>query len=132
MAPFPLQKTWAPLIRFMFVFRGETDVTSAHIREVQANDFGTQHGDSVLAELLPMPSPGPAHLPYSALAEQIPTIRVRTTYADALRQPRISTIRESIQSGKPKAAVPHPVAHGMTHAFFWTELGALMRSDVRD
>lgn len=124
--PFPLQRTWAPLLRILMAWRG-VPATLADLRRAQASELGTPHGDSALVELLPLPAPGLAHWPYGALASQLPELADRGTYAEALRGPRITLLRALLMQTSARVVV----CYGLGYTADWTQLvGATLEERI--
>lgn len=102
--PYPLQRTWAPLLRFLLAFRGVA-ATPENIRVTQANGFGTLEGTSALVELLPLPAPGTDRWPYSALARSIPELETRASYREAVSRPRTLLLKALIETARPEVVI---------------------------
>lgn len=103
-APWPLQRTWAPLLRCLLAWRGRSPVLS-ELRRVQATELGTPHGDTALVELLPLPSPGLAQWPYGDFASIDPALRDRASYRAAYMQARIQYLRTLLAGGGAQAVL---------------------------
>lgn len=63
-----LQSTWAPLIRsWLVAAEGIDSPTTDDVRDHQRNRWGRTTGDTLLVELLPLPSPSVQDWPYEEL-----------------------------------------------------------------
>ncbi len=91
-SPWPLQRTWAPLLRCLLAWRGAS-AALPDLRRVQAMELGTPLGDTALVELLPLPSPGLAQWPYGDLAPIDPALRDRSSYRATYTAPRTQYLR---------------------------------------
>lgn len=125
--PVALQRTWGPLLRALLAWRG-TEITLDEMRATQADDLGSERGDSSLIELLPLPSPGTKVWPYESLAPQIAALQNRATYAAAFTSPRIEMLRGLIRKAEPRAVV----LYGLRYMNEWTAIvgSALERGEM--
>jgi hypothetical protein len=163
-SPYPLQRTWAGLLRFEAAFTGlPADKESIRLRQHSA--LARDGSNSVLAELMPLPAKNTAMWPYAELAAQHPVLESRERYLREIMPARIDLLRSAIQRANPAfvlfygssylehwrsiagvafteslpagqrswlgrkgdtvyVVTPHPVAHGLTTAF-WIACGEL-------
>lgn len=160
--PYPLQRTWAGLLRFEAAFAGlPVDTDSIRLRQHSA--LARDGSNSVLAELMPLPAKNTAMWPYAELAAQHTALQNRERYVKEIMPTRIDLLRSAIQRANPEFVLfygssylehwrsiagvaftesmqagqrswvgrkgdtvylvaPHPVAHGVTTAF-WVACG---------
>lgn len=103
-----LQRTWTPLIRAWLValgpnFPGHDHPSSDQIREFQRRDWGRSSGSVLLAELLPLPSPGIKHWDYEQLVGN------RRAYRNEQLPHRIRLLQDAWNSSttEPRVAVAY-------------------------
>lgn len=111
--PFPLQRTWAPLLRLLLAKRGE-EITPARLKQVQSADLGTTGGDTALVELFPLPAHNTGAWPYASLAAQLPSLVDRDTHASTMMAPRVHLLQRLIASAKPEAVVSYELSDLLT------------------
>ncbi len=115
--PFPLQRTWAPLIRVLQVWR-HAPMDHATLRRVQMTELGAHGGAATLLELLPLPANNTQAWPYGSLAEYIPALADRLQYRQAYEAERLTMLRALMRKGAPRAVV----CYGLSYLGAWTEL----------
>jgi hypothetical protein len=104
--PLPaLQRTWAPLIRSWLVASStDESPTVDAVRTYQRRNWGRTSGDTLLVELMPLPSPSLRDWPYAGLG-----IGTRAAYQQSWLEPRIELLarlwRES--ATRPRVAVAY-------------------------
>lgn len=116
--PWPLQRTWAPLLHMLLAWRG-IEATTAELRRVQSTELGTHGGDSTLVELLPLPAPRISDWPYAELSSELPALANRETYRAALIPARILMLRELLARSAARAVV----CYGLGYLDAWRALG---------
>lgn len=119
-APWPLQRTWTPLIRLLLAWRGIT-VSHAELRRVQATELGTFRGDSTLVELLPLPASSLAHWPYAELGTNHPSLKDRSTYHSTYMPLRIGFLNALISQCGARAVV----CYGLGYLEAWKTLSGV-------
>ena len=117
--PFPLQRTWAPLLRLLLAKRGE-EITPARLKQAQSADLGTIGGDTALVELFPLPAHNTGAWPYASLAAQLPSLVDRDTHASTMMAPRVQLLQRLIASAKPEAVV----FYGLSYLPAWETIAA--------
>ncbi|MDQ5824967.1 MAG: hypothetical protein M3441_12290 [Chloroflexota bacterium] len=121
--PYPLQKTWARLIRVMLVAEGRS-VDNESIRNYQREWLGREGGLDCLLELLPLPSPGLGHWKfYPAFAAKYPQLsylRDRDTYTSHVAPMRLAHLKARIEKHKPRAVV----FYGSGYRHWWHRIAA--------
>jgi hypothetical protein len=118
--PYPLQRTWAPLVRILQAWRGAaTDV--ATLRQVQATELGAHGGAASLLELLPLPASGVNAWPYASLASDIPALADRARYRSTYEPARITMLRGLIETGAPQVVV----CYGLSYRAAWQSLAGV-------
>jgi len=100
-----LQRTWAPLIRSWLVASSTTEAPKVDaVRSYQRRNWGSAAGDTLLVELLPLPSPSLQDWPYAGLG-----VGTRVEYQRRWLDPRIDLLarlwRESTTT--PRVAVAY-------------------------
>jgi hypothetical protein len=98
-----LQSTWKQLIRMLLLARGEADTDDA-LRHYQRSQLGTATGETCLAELLPLPSPGRNDWNYRAWSD-LPWLQSRAAYEQKILSHRISLLRERIDRNRPRVVI---------------------------
>lgn len=115
--PVRLQPTWRPLIATLLTATGHA-YTPAAARAYQANRLGRSDGETVLAEMLPLPAPGVAHWPYAEVAAHIPQLATRGNYADACMPARVRWIASLVRKARPRFVV----AYGWSYRAYFRRL----------
>ena len=75
------------------------------IQAHQSQVLGRQGGDTLLAELMPLPKPSQSSWPYSALAKDLAFLKSRNAYLDEIRPQRIEILRHAIRRHRPNCVV---------------------------
>jgi hypothetical protein len=119
-----LPLTWRHLIRLLLCARGE-GVTGKAIRTVLATEWGRSDGETCLAELYPVPSPGVGKWLIGEWS-RLPYLRSRSEYKKHLRAPRIATLRRLIEEHRP----PFVVFYGRTERSAWEEIAGCPLPDA--
>jgi hypothetical protein len=117
--PFPLQRTWTPLLRLLLAKRGE-EITPARLKQAQPAAPGATGGDTALVELFPLPAHNTGAWPYASLAAQLPSLVDRDTYARAMMAPRGQRLQRLIASAKPEAVI----FYGLSYLPAWETIAA--------
>lgn len=120
-----LQKTWACLSRIMLIRRGVPSSTDA-IRVYQSSELGRHVGETLLAELMPLPKPSQSSWPYQELGESFAFLKSPTTYLEAIRPQRIQLLRQAIQDRRP----PVVIFYGMSCLRHWRGVANVEFSDT--
>ena len=98
-----LQPTWRQLIRILFLARGVADDDAAML-EYQRHQLGVAKGETCIAELLPLPSPGTAEWSYQHWSD-LAWLRSRKDYVARARAGRENQLRSKIKLHQPKAVI---------------------------
>lgn len=119
--PYPLQPTWAKLIRIMMSAEGQpTD--SENLRAYQRDQLGRQGGLECILELLPLPSPGLGHWKfYPDIAREHPQLaylKDRATYTNRVAPVRIAHLQARIKEHRPHAVV----FYGSGYRHWWRQI----------
>jgi hypothetical protein len=119
--PYPLQPTWAKLIRIMLSAEGQgTD--SESLRAYQRDRLGRQGGLDCILELLPLPSPGLGHWKfYPDIAGKYPQLaylKDRATYTSHVAPMRIARLQAMIEKHRPRAVV----FYGSGYRHWWHQI----------
>jgi hypothetical protein len=127
---YPLQPTWAKLIRVVLTAEGRPASTES-VRSYQKDYLGRTGGLDCLLELLPLPSPGLARWDfYPSLADRYPQLaylKDRRTYTERVAPMRIAHLRARISEHKPRAVI----FYGTSYRHWWQEVtGARFESSV--
>lgn len=118
--PWPLQRTWTPLLRFLLAWRGGAD-SSTDLRRVQATELGTVDGDSALVELLPLPAPSIADWPYASLARHHAALADRAVYRARYIPRRLELLRELIANSGARVVI----CYGLGYLEEWKALAGI-------
>ena len=98
-----IQPTWGGLIKIILSAQGQ-DINRESVRRFQQSLLGRKEGNNCLLELLPLPSPSTGDWLY-ARHSRLPELVSRQTYMGYYARRRAQSIRERIESHKPKAVV---------------------------
>lgn len=110
-----IQPTLGKLIRILLASQGVAPTIEA-IRRYQATRFAVRNQQTVIAELMPLPSRNVSEWIYAATG--VPGLETRQAYMRAYRPARLALLRNAIQ-----AAVPQTVVFlGLTEAATWSEI----------
>jgi hypothetical protein len=114
-----VQPTLGKLVRLFLAFNG-TPISTKVVREYQASAFGTRHGDTVIAELMPLPSRNVSEWIYSGIAG-VPALATREAYTQQYRRLRTGLLHAAIA-----AAAPHVVVFvGFTALDSWAQVAGV-------
>lgn len=119
--PYPLQPTWAKLIRIVLTAEKQPPTKGA-TRAYQRDMLGRAGGLDCILELLPLPSPGLGHwMFYPAFAQkysQLWYLRNRETYTQKVAPTRIAHLRARIEEHQPQAVV----FYGSSYRYWWEQI----------
>ncbi|MDQ3705444.1 MAG: hypothetical protein M3437_09535 [Chloroflexota bacterium] len=119
--PYPLQPTWAKLVRIMMSAEGQP-TESGSLRAYQKDRLGREGGLDCIVELLPLPSPGLGHWKfYPAIAERHPQLaylKDRATYTSHVAPMRIAHLQTRIEQHQPRAVV----FYGSGYRHWWRQI----------
>lgn len=118
-----IQPTLGKMIRIALAARGQA-VTPAAVREYQTKRFARTGGETLIAELFPLPSRSIGHWIYSEL-QSLPHLKTRESYRMALRDRRMSLLRERIDRYRPHAVI----LFGWSYCDEWR---SLLRTDMAE
>ncbi len=116
--PYPLQRTWAKLMRVLHCAEG-IGPTNQALRTYQRDRLGRAGGLDALLELLPLPSPGLNRWEfYPEFARQYPQLAYldsRAAYTQHIAPRRVAALRERIHRHRPQAVV----FYGTGYEYWW-------------
>ena len=92
-----IQRTWWGMCWIMLALDGENP-TRENIRRYQAEQLGRYGGNTLLAELMPIPKPSHAAWGYENL---IPQFQSRSDYYEAVKPRRVQYLRQLLQEHVP-------------------------------
>jgi hypothetical protein len=115
--PYPLQPTWAKLIRVALSAEGPAPTTE-QVRAYQKERLGRAGGLDCLLELLPLPSPGSNQFRFYPEYSELPYLRDRATYTSHVAPARISHLRRRIAEHRPAAVI----FYGSGYAGWWRQI----------
>jgi hypothetical protein len=121
----PLQSTWKQLIRVVLSGEGQS-VNLETIRAHQRDLLGRPHGDTALIELMPLPSPSIGQWLYGSAG--IDAISNRESYAAAILDQRITSIRSLVHQHHP----PVVVFYGFKRRDVWSSIVGQELSESSD
>jgi hypothetical protein len=102
--PIKSQATWRPLIR-IFLAANRRDHSLDDIKAYQATRWGRFGGETLLAELMPLPSPGKDAWPYSE--SRLPDLASRERYEAIWRPKRIALLRNLFTQNTPRVLIAY-------------------------
>jgi hypothetical protein len=97
-----IQPTLGRIIRIVLASRG-IEATPERIRRYQAEAFATAGGETMIGELMPLPSRTVSDWIYGATG--IPSLSTRTEYVRRFQPQRVALLREAINVAKPRAVI---------------------------
>ena len=116
LAPKPrIQSTWGKLIRTYLTLRGEPTSADA-VRSCQATRFGSADGDTAVVDLMPLPCKSMKDWIFGSI--DLPYLRTRQSYIEALLPQRLELFRSALETAKPEAVV----FYGLGYADHWHEI----------
>jgi hypothetical protein len=118
--PFPLQSTWAKLIRVLLSAEGSPP-TKEEVRAYQKDELGRVGGRDCIVELLPLPSPGLNQWRFYPEHSQLPYLRDRATYTSHIGPGRAAHLRARIEKHGPPAVI----FYGAGYAHWWREIAGI-------
>lgn len=98
-----LQTTWNKMIRIVLSAEGRSPTTD-DLRQYQRDQLGRHGGNTVLVELLPLPSPSTDRWLYGERS-QLPQLRSRKAYRDFYMERRSHALHEMVWHYQPSAVV---------------------------
>lgn len=98
-----IQPTLGKLVRLLLAAQRQV-VDTESVRYHQAEKFGCASGESVIADLMPLPSRNVSTWIYSSLIG-VPDLESRESYLRRYRPKRVALLREAIHAASPKAVV---------------------------
>jgi hypothetical protein len=109
-----LQKTWASLLIAHLAATGHgADATRVDVRRrYQATRWGRKDGDSLLTDLLPLPSPTTQTFGAAYRSIGLPELKDRPTYRRTWLPKRIEALRERVRTARRRSKRLHVVAYG--------------------
>lgn len=113
-----IQSTWGKMARIMLSLGGEEPTRQA-IRRYQADQLGRSHGQTLLAELMPIPKPGLRQWPYEVV---MPQFRTREDYYQKVMPSRIKLLQYLFETHQPQLVI----AYGKK---FWSEFKQVLPAD---
>jgi len=111
-----IQPTLGKLVRLILALEGKVPTPDV-VREYQAHQFGRLDGQTVIAELMPLPCRNVSDWIYSAV-NGVPELITREAYVDAYRRPRIALLRAAIRASAPRVVV----FIGLSETETWAEI----------
>ncbi len=110
-----IQRTWRGMCVVMLALAGRS-VTRQTIREYQADELGRSHGDTLLAELMPIPKAKVHRWGYEAL---IPQLASRADYYARVKPRRVRLLRRLLAERQPRVVIAYGKGFwGDYHALF--------------
>lgn len=97
-----IDPTWKQLIRMLLLARGERDSQKA-ILDYHRTDFGATSGNTCVAQLLPLPSPG-SDWPYQNWST-LDWLASRAHYLKELKSRRMNHLKERVAEHRPKVVI---------------------------
>jgi hypothetical protein len=110
-----IQPTLGSLVRMMLASQGIVPTPDA-VRRYQSAHFGSAKGETVIAELMPLPSRSITDWIYSESG--VPGLETRESYLRTYRPMRVELLREAIRRAAPRSVV----FLGLTGAATWAEI----------
>lgn len=111
-----IQPTLGKMIRVVLAARG-LEASADSVKEYQRTEFGRVGKDTLIAELLPLPSRSVGDWIYGEIAD-LPYLRTREAYRRELRPKRIELLGELIDQYEPRVVV----MLGWTYRDEWNSL----------
>ncbi len=111
-----LHPTWRHLILLLFLARGEMDSVGA-LLNYQRTLLGTAHGETCLAELLPLPAPNPRVWYYNRWS-RLAWLRDRPSYEANLAAQRASGLRSRLEHHRPGVVI----FYSSSGQHFWSSI----------
>jgi len=99
-----LQSTWAPLIELLLAVLRNESVGQHDVRAYQAQQWGRAGGETLVAELLPLPNPDKDNWLYRDIGGRA-ELRSRSSYRAAWLDRRVSLLRAAVNANKPRFVV---------------------------
>jgi hypothetical protein len=97
-----IQPTLGKLVRLLLASKG-TETTSDAVRFYQSKRFGAVTGESMIAELMPLPSRSVSDWIYAPTG--VPGLETRDAYVRTYRHLRIEILGEAIRTAAPQSVV---------------------------
>jgi len=118
-----LQPTWAKLIRaYLNIENPNRNYSADDIKKFQAKYWGRLNSNNCLLDIFPLPSPSANNWHYDKWCE-IPILRNRDTYKNALQSERVNTLQKRISTYKPKVVMFY--AFGDEYLKFWEQVAEI-------
>jgi hypothetical protein len=122
--PYPLQRTWAKLIRVALNAEGKS-ATNDSIRAYQSDSLGRAGGLDCIVELLPLPSPGLGRWNfYPDFARKYPQLwylAKREAYTSHVAPARIARLQARILEHHPRAVI----FYGSVYRHWWQQIAGV-------
>ena len=115
-----IQATWSKLIRII-LYNGIKNITNKEIGPYQVKRLGRDKDETLLLELLPLPSPSTSHWIYGDYSD-LPYLKSRKLYRNEMLPIRIKLIKIQVKEYRPKVIV----FYGLLYKKHWEEI-----SDVK-
>jgi hypothetical protein len=103
-----IQSTWGKLIRVALAYEGRT-ADRESVRNYQRDELGRKTGRTALLELLPLASPSTSHWIYGSV--NLPILKDRTVYRDAMIPFRTGAIRRRLEQHRPRVVLFYGLAY---------------------
>jgi hypothetical protein len=100
-----IQPTWGKLVRVTLARQGLVGVNRDQVRHYQAEQLGRAEGDTVIADLMPLPCPRVGQWPWTSLSHELRELRSRAAYLRAFRGKRVEALRAAVERFRPEVVV---------------------------
>jgi hypothetical protein len=120
-----IQPTWDKIIRLVLAAR-RSEVSTTLIRSYQVDSFARSSGETLITELLPLPSRSIGDWIYGQL-DSIPMLVDRETYSAEMTPYRIQMLRQHIERCAPAAVV----FLGKSYTPYWEAIAGTSLQETR-
>lgn len=120
-----IQRTWGKLVRVVLAAEG-MESNRESVRKYQSAQLGSATGETLLIELLPLPSPSTGHWLFSSAG--IPDLATRDRYRAVMTPRRSDAIRSRIDDGHPA----NVIFYGLDYRAHWESISRQQFAPVAD
>lgn len=118
-----LQPTWAKLIRtYLNIENPNKNYSADNIKQFQAKHWGRLDSNNCLLDIFPLPSPTANNWYYDKWCE-MPLLRTREIYKNALQAERVDTLQRRVSTYKPKVVMFY--AFGNEYLKMWERVAGI-------
>jgi len=125
--PPKIQATWSKLIRIILSNKAIKNITSSEIGTYQVDRLGRNKDETLLLELLPLPSPSTSHWIYGDYSD-LPYLNSRKLYRNFMLPIRIGLIKTQVKKYLPKVIV----FYGLSYKKHWEEISDVKYTEVME